>query len=69
MTAVSAVRMTKQVDLVHNLGLTLDLKIVSLQAGGPTTTGQDSKTPISLVLRLRYFHFNYVLMRCFFFNI
>ncbi len=64
MTAVSAMRMTKQVDLVHNLGLTLDLKIVSLQAGGPTTTGQDSsKTPISLVLRLRYFHFNYVLMR------
>uniref|UniRef100_A0A8C1ZNC9 non-specific serine/threonine protein kinase n=1 Tax=Cyprinus carpio TaxID=7962 RepID=A0A8C1ZNC9_CYPCA len=34
--------------------LTSDLKIVSLQAGGPTTTGQDSaKTPISLVLRLR----------------
>lgn len=58
MTAVSAVRMTKQVDLVHNLGLTLDLKIVSLQAGGPTMTGsmQDSaKIPISLVLRLRYF--------------
>uniref|UniRef100_A0A673FP22 non-specific serine/threonine protein kinase n=1 Tax=Sinocyclocheilus rhinocerous TaxID=307959 RepID=A0A673FP22_9TELE len=58
--AVAALRvhthllMTKQVDLVHNLGLTLDLKIVSLQAGGPTTTGQDSaKTPISLVLRLR----------------
>uniref|UniRef100_A0A8C2L3S7 non-specific serine/threonine protein kinase n=1 Tax=Cyprinus carpio TaxID=7962 RepID=A0A8C2L3S7_CYPCA len=42
------------VDLVHNVGLTSDLKIVSLQAGGPTTTGQDSaKTPISLVLRLR----------------
>uniref|UniRef100_A0A8C1SM71 non-specific serine/threonine protein kinase n=1 Tax=Cyprinus carpio TaxID=7962 RepID=A0A8C1SM71_CYPCA len=51
---VSAVRMTKQVDLVHNLGLTLNLEIVSLQAGGPATTGQDSaKIPISLVLRLR----------------
>uniref|UniRef100_A0A8C2QAT2 non-specific serine/threonine protein kinase n=1 Tax=Cyprinus carpio TaxID=7962 RepID=A0A8C2QAT2_CYPCA len=44
----------RAVDLVHNVGLTSDLKIVSLQAGGPTTTGQDSaKTPISLVLRLR----------------
>uniref|UniRef100_A0A671MPN3 non-specific serine/threonine protein kinase n=1 Tax=Sinocyclocheilus anshuiensis TaxID=1608454 RepID=A0A671MPN3_9TELE len=32
----------------------MSLEIVSLQAGGPTTTGQDSaKIPISLVLRLR----------------
>uniref|UniRef100_A0A671NHR5 non-specific serine/threonine protein kinase n=1 Tax=Sinocyclocheilus anshuiensis TaxID=1608454 RepID=A0A671NHR5_9TELE len=55
--AVAALRVHTHLlhlDLVHNLGLTLDLKIVSLQAGGPITTGQDSaKTPISLVLRLR----------------
>uniref|UniRef100_A0A9J8C000 non-specific serine/threonine protein kinase n=2 Tax=Cyprinus carpio TaxID=7962 RepID=A0A9J8C000_CYPCA len=38
----------------HLLHRYQNLKIVSLQAGGPTTTGQDSaKTPISLVLRLR----------------
>uniref|UniRef100_A0A673H0W8 non-specific serine/threonine protein kinase n=1 Tax=Sinocyclocheilus rhinocerous TaxID=307959 RepID=A0A673H0W8_9TELE len=53
--AVAALRV--HTHLLHRYltdGLTLGLEIVSLQAGGPTTTGQDSaKIPISLVLRLR----------------